>query len=280
MKKIKLENYCYKLLQLNKMSNIFNEIDKNLFIIDIQNTKLKNNLTIEKINKLKKITLENNNFYIIGSFLTDILFSSFDNIYIKNPIHFSNLNLIQSILQDDIKERILFDGYTIYFTLKWYNLYNNKKLQNYSFINLYDDILNDISYQYYLIYHFNKKNLLNNIIKINNNSNNYDIYIIDEIYLLKYFFKHMDLSDDSHIKYIIYLFIIKPNLLFDIYNEKNILYILLEEYNLKKEYINNYNKIIAYIHTLNPILFISNIIKFTKNEYEMYVFMQYILYGK
>jgi hypothetical protein len=90
----------------------------------------------------------------------------------------------------------------------------------------------------------------------------------------------MDLSDDSHIKYIIYLFIIKPNLLFDIYNEKNILYILLEEYNLKKEYINNYNKIIAYIHTLNPILFISNIIKFTKNEYEMYVFMQYILYGK
>jgi hypothetical protein len=195
----------------------------------------------------------------------------------RKPIQFNKLNKIQSILQNEIKERILFDGNTIYFTVKWYKLYNDDKMKKYSLIEINNNLLNDISYQYYLIYNYNNKNTLDNVNKFNNKYNQYDIEIIDEEYVLRYFFKHMDLSDDFHLRYIIYLFILKPNVLLDTYNNKNIIEILFEEYELKKEHIDNYNKIIAYIHTMNPLLFCSKTISYTKNNYEMHLIMQYII---
>lgn len=276
-KKIDLEEYCCKLLEINNKSEIFDKVDINIFIFDIKNTELINYLTESKLNKLKKIYEENDNIYITGSFLTDILLSSIENIYVRKPIQFNKLNIIQSILQNEIKERILFDGNTIYFTIKWYKLYKNNELKKYSLIEINSNLLNDISYQYYLIYNYKNKNTLDNVNKFNNKYNQYDIEIIDEENVLRYFFKYLDLSDDFHLRYIIYLFILKPNILFGKYNNKSIIEILLEEYELKKEHIDNYNKIVAYIHTMNPLFISSKTISYTKNNYEMHLIMQYIM---
>jgi hypothetical protein len=131
-KKKDLEEYCGRLLEINNKSEIFDKLDIGIFIYDIKNTDLINYLTESKLNKLKKIYQENGNFYIIGSFLTDILLSSIEYIYLRNPIQFNKLNIIQSILQNEVKERILFDGNTIYFTIKWYNLYKNNQIIKYS----------------------------------------------------------------------------------------------------------------------------------------------------
>ena len=274
-KKIELEDYCYELLKINNKSEIFDKVDMTIFIYDIKDTELINYLTESKLNKLKKMYQENET-YIVGSFLTDVLLSSIDNIYLRNQLQFNKLNIIQSILQNEVKERILFDGTTIYFTIKWYNLYRDNKLEKCLLMNI-DNFVNNISYQYYLIYNYKIKNTLDNVNKLNHKYNQYDIELIDNEYVLRYFFKHMDLSDDFHIRYIIYLFILKPTIILDKYNNKNIINILLDEYELKKEYIDNYNKIIAYIHTMNPLIFTSKMIQYTKNNYEMHLMMHYII---
>jgi hypothetical protein len=279
-KKIELEEYCYRLLEVNNKSGIFEQIDVGIFIYDIKNTDLSSYLTDKILNKLKKIFIENNSHYIVGSFITQILFSSIEHIYNGNQITFINndYGLIQNILNSEIENRILFDGNTIYFTIKWLNLYKNNKLINYSINNLNNEIMNShICYQYYLIYNYTKKNSLEDINKNNYLYNQYDIEMINDEYILRYFFKNMDLSDDFHIRYFIYLFIIKPNILIDKYNDKHIIELLLEEYELKKDYIDNYNKIIAYIHTMNPTIFNSNLISYAKNNYEIYLMMQYTI---
>ena len=207
-KKIDLEDYCSKLLEINNKSDIFDKVDTNIFIYDIKNTELSNYLTNTILTKLKKIYEENDKSYIVGSFLTQLLFSSIENIYVRKPIKFMKLNMIQSILQDEINERILFNGNTIYFTIKWYKLYKNNEIKKYSLIEINDNI--HIPYQYYLIYNYKNKNTLDNVNKQNHNYNQYDIEMIDDEYILRYFFKHMDLSDDFHIRYILSLIHILP----------------------------------------------------------------------
>ena len=272
-KMIELEDHCYKLLNMNNKSDLFDKIDLKLFICDIKTSILSDYLTNNILIKLKKIFTENENQCIIGSFITKILFSSIDNIYIGNNIQFINNNIL-NILNNEIENRILFDGHTIYFTIKWLNLYKNHKLINHSINNL-DISLNTYPYQYYLIYNYINKNSLEDVNKNNHTYNQYDIEMIDDEYILRYYFKNMDLSDDFHIRHIIFLFIIKPNILQNKYN-KTIIEILLKEYDLKKEYIDNYNKLIAYIHTMNPVIFNSNLISYTKNNNELYLMMQYI----
>ena len=112
--------------------------------------------------------------------------------------------------------------------------------------------------------------------KNNNIYNQYDIDIIDDEYILRHIFHHMDLSDEIHLRYIIYFIILKPNILKELYNGKNIIEILLEEYEIKKEYINQVNKIFAYIKTYNSQIF--NIITFFNWFY--FLFLRFLLIFK
>lgn len=267
-KLIELEDYCHQLLKINNKSETLDKIDLTIFIYDIKNTELNKYLTNDIINKLQKIcTTNNKNIY--GSWLTKILFSSIDKLYEGHHIKFTDNDNLYHLLNHKIEDRIYFDHNksTIYFTIKWLN---NFKINNETKLN--NEINHHISYQYFIIHNFIKKTELNNLY---HTYNQYDIDMMDYEYILRYFFHNMDLIDDGHIKYIIYLFVINPNILLDSFNNKNIMELLLEEYE-STNYIDKLNQLIAYINSMNPSIFTSNLINNCKNEKLIYLLMHYI----
>jgi hypothetical protein len=287
-KQINMEKYCIQLLNINKSSSIFNQIDYKTFIYSINDTELKNNIDEITLNKLHKIISENN--YITGSILRQLLLKNINN---QNGDEITIINkengFIQSILDNKLEDRIIYDGNNIFFTASWYQEYKNNKFSNYIIdfnkpLNQNNKSLNQKIkplYQNIFLYYYLNKKTLDELSELQCDKN--DIELIDDEYILRSMFKNIDLSDDIHIKYIIYYIILKPEILNTKFKDsKNIIILLLEEYTIIEENINKINKLFTYINTFNSEIFDetdnknNKVISYTKNDYELYLVMNFL----